>query len=301
MSPIQDHHEAGEISAAPHPLRIVYLDDEVTLHKVLSLTLTFQFATLEITSCRNGDEAWQALQAAPPDLFISDQRHEGLSTVELSHRLAKLNPQIPMLVLSAFLRSTNFHEEMGDATHPGLRREFLAKPPDLRDLRQTIARLITVPTTPPPATGPDIRPVQVAAMIANPGQPNSIPAMLRQSLVRYTLQQFYDDTWAVQRLAVYSPELFIADLDYPEDLLCDDPRAIGGNLLKQLAKQRVKFPILVSSKLCASSDYQAQMRTCAGSDLHTCFLTKPFTIESFQTALCTCLGAERLMSHRTLL
>ncbi len=125
MSPIQDHHEASGISAAPHPLRIVYLDDEISLHKVISFILTFQFATLEITSCRNGDEAWQALQAAPPDLFISDQRHEGLSTVELSHRLAKLNPQIPMLVLSAFLRSTNFHEEMGDATQPGLRREFL--------------------------------------------------------------------------------------------------------------------------------------------------------------------------------
>ena len=76
----------------------------------------------------------------------------------------------------------------------------------------------------------------------------------------------------------------------PPDLLITDISrgGIGGyQMLRLLARRRVRFPILVISGSATEEDVQS----CAGTDLKVSFLPKPFDLREFWRELSHHLGA----------
>ena len=69
-----------ETAATPHPrkLRIVLVDDERHMLKLLEMYLQEWFNAVELVMFQNGDPAWAELSRAEPDLLITDWRHPGL-------------------------------------------------------------------------------------------------------------------------------------------------------------------------------------------------------------------------------
>jgi FixJ family two-component response regulator len=84
------------------PLRIVHVDDEDVLLKLIETTICAKFNNVTIQSFQNSDEAWRELSQTDPDLLITDDAMPGLSGEELVRRLAERRVQYPIIVTSGW-------------------------------------------------------------------------------------------------------------------------------------------------------------------------------------------------------
>lgn len=66
--------------------RVVLVDDDVSIRRLVALAL--EDLELELVSCASGDEALQALRAAPARLVLTDLMMPGISGFDLLQRLA---------------------------------------------------------------------------------------------------------------------------------------------------------------------------------------------------------------------
>lgn len=141
MPPTPDKTEPAAEDRSKRPLRIVLLDDVEEVRAAHRVMIQSRFADADIIECENGDEAWKSLQTSPPDLFITDLTHPGLRGEELSKLLADANPDLPILVISAFqegLKSLHKHYE----TYQKVPRGGLAKPFTLEAFTEQVEQLI---------------------------------------------------------------------------------------------------------------------------------------------------------------
>lgn len=100
--------------------RIVLLEDDKPLSRLIEHCLHDWFAQAELVTFKSGDEAWQELARSKPDLLILDWKHPGLTGLELLRRLALAKAAFPILLTSIY-----FAENVQLFSDQGLKLKFL--------------------------------------------------------------------------------------------------------------------------------------------------------------------------------
>ena len=78
--------------------RILIVDDEETIRILLAETL--KPLGCEIETARNGEEAIRQIRKTCYDLIITDYTMPNMDGLELTRKINKINPAIPILVFS---------------------------------------------------------------------------------------------------------------------------------------------------------------------------------------------------------
>ncbi|SFX20775.1 response regulator [Marinospirillum alkaliphilum] len=123
-----------EIRPSEHPARILLVDDDLSLLKLLSLRL--ETAGHEVVTAESGAEALEHLKHYLPDLVLSDLRMDGMDGLTLFDEIQQLHPGLPVIILTA-------HGTIPDAveaTRQGV-SGFLTKPVDKQQLFALIEEL----------------------------------------------------------------------------------------------------------------------------------------------------------------
>jgi CheY-like chemotaxis protein len=110
-----------------------------------------------------------------------------------------------------------------------------------------------------------------------------------------------DEAW--QEITRANPDLLITDLRNdnipgPYGPAMEDLGISGFEMLRLLAARKVIFPILVVSGSLSVSGMEGLAKQCAGSNLKTSYVTKPFTEELFFKGLRKCLGPSSHLDKR---
>lgn len=96
--------------------RIIVCDDDA--HIVLAVQMKLSKAGFEVRTARDGQEAWEAIQAQVPDLVLTDCQMPRMDGLELCRRL-RSSPQtsaVPVFMLTAKgleLDAARLHTEFG--------------------------------------------------------------------------------------------------------------------------------------------------------------------------------------------
>jgi two-component system response regulator GlrR len=115
--------------------RILVVDDDPNLLRLLALRLQKEgFATIEAAS---GEEALARLEAALPDLLITDMRMGGMDGLALFEAVSRRHPALPVIILTAH---GNIPDAV-DATRKGV-FGYLTKPFEARALMAEVERAL---------------------------------------------------------------------------------------------------------------------------------------------------------------
>lgn len=87
---------------SPSEARVIVVDDEPSVLKVISKTL--EFAGMQVTSCRSGEEALSILRksASDYDCLITDQTMPVMSGTELCQHAKRLRQDLPVVLCSGY-------------------------------------------------------------------------------------------------------------------------------------------------------------------------------------------------------
>jgi CheY-like chemotaxis protein len=83
--------------------RVVLLDDSAQILQMVGTVVWDCWKQATIVACTDSQKAWEELQRTPPDLFITDLAHGGISGEQLIVRLAEQEVRYPIVVLSGNL------------------------------------------------------------------------------------------------------------------------------------------------------------------------------------------------------
>jgi two-component system NtrC family response regulator len=116
------------------PLRILVVDDEAPQRELVGGFLEKQGHTVLLAA--SGAEAVQRLRDSQVDLVLSDCRMPGMSGLELLRALRDINPEVPLLLVTAYGSVDAAVQAMKDGA-----ADFLTKPLDLEELLLRIGRV----------------------------------------------------------------------------------------------------------------------------------------------------------------
>jgi DNA-binding NtrC family response regulator len=140
--------------------RILVADDERSICEAFRALLTAEGH--EVVVAFNGREALRLLRETRPDAAFLDVRMPGLDGIAVLKEIARENPSLPVIVMTAYGTLETAAEAMRNEAF-----DYLGKPLDLAQIRQVLARALYRPapaadTTPvAPAAAPDARPALV--------------------------------------------------------------------------------------------------------------------------------------------
>jgi two-component system NtrC family response regulator len=113
--------------------RLLVVDDEDAQRTVLAGFLKKRGYT--VTPAASAEEALKAAQAGPVDLVLTDLRMPGMSGVELMKELRRMNPEIQIMVMTAFGTVASAVDAMKHGA-----ADYLTKPVDLDELEVLVQR-----------------------------------------------------------------------------------------------------------------------------------------------------------------
>ena len=113
--------------------RILVVDDEDSQRTVLAGFLKKRGFT--VTTAASAEDALKAAHAAPPDLVLTDLRMPGMTGVDLMKRLRSANPELQVIVMTAFGTVANAVDAMKHGA-----ADYLTKPVDLEELEVLAVR-----------------------------------------------------------------------------------------------------------------------------------------------------------------
>ena len=116
------------------PLRIIVVDDEPTQRELIGGFLRKQGH--EVFLAGNGLEALAHIRERQVDLVLSDCRMPGMSGPELVLAIKAVNPEIPLILMTAYGTVETAVQAMKDGA-----ADYLAKPLDLEELLVRLARV----------------------------------------------------------------------------------------------------------------------------------------------------------------
>ena len=116
------------------PALVLVVDDDEGTREMLVLALEDE--GYRVASARHGAEALERIAAEPPNLVLADMLMPVMDGGQLHAYLRERYPELPVVLLSADRRA---EAEAGNAAG------FLAKPFNLDDLSQAVARFISRP------------------------------------------------------------------------------------------------------------------------------------------------------------
>jgi two-component system NtrC family response regulator len=114
--------------------RILVVDDEATQRELVCGFLKKQ--GYEVTAASDGERALQLFRQEAVDLILTDQRMPGISGLDLIKAARAINPEIPVIVMTAYGNIETAVEAMKAGAS-----DYLAKPLNLEELRHKIARV----------------------------------------------------------------------------------------------------------------------------------------------------------------
>jgi len=120
--------------------RILVVDDEPAQRMILQRSL--RNAGFETDVAASGAEALAIVESRPVDLVLTDMRMPGMTGRELLHRLTALDPELPVIVMTAY---AELRDAVELVTHEKA-RYYIEKPiEDLNLLLSEIRRLLDTP------------------------------------------------------------------------------------------------------------------------------------------------------------
>jgi DNA-binding NtrC family response regulator len=114
---------------------IVVADDEALQRRTLAGFLAK--AGHKVVEAASGEEAVSAVEAGPVDLVLTDLRMPGLSGMDVVRRVKAVQPEVGVVVLTAFGTVRGAVEAMKAGA-----ADYLTKPVDLDELELVVARLL---------------------------------------------------------------------------------------------------------------------------------------------------------------
>ena len=123
------------------PRRIVLLNPDLEMLERLSKLIRACCHDAAIVACTDSRVAWDELHRSPPDLFVTDLIHNGVSGFEMLERLADLKAAFPTIVVSDQLPE---REPVARArAGPDLAVSYWPKTLDKARLKQHIEELLS--------------------------------------------------------------------------------------------------------------------------------------------------------------
>lgn len=119
---------------AATPCRVLVVDDEPSIREVVSDALAFEGYVVE--QAANGQEALQVVERDCPTVVLLDMRMPVMDGWAFASALHACGLPVPVVVMTAAQSARRWAAEVGAAS-------FLAKPFDVDDLLQTVARFCT--------------------------------------------------------------------------------------------------------------------------------------------------------------
>lgn len=113
--------------------RVLIVDDERSVRMTLAANLELE--GFEVTEAESGERALELLSQQPFDLILSDVRMPGIQGLELFRRAKRIQPDVPLILMSAFAVETVIEQAVLEGVYT-----VLTKPFDVRDLASLIAR-----------------------------------------------------------------------------------------------------------------------------------------------------------------
>ncbi|HUT95184.1 MAG TPA: response regulator [Thermoguttaceae bacterium] len=120
------------------PKRILLCDDEI--HIVRAAEFKLKRAGFDVQVAGDGQEAWELIEAQPPDILVTDYQMPRMDGFQLTQRVRE-NPDLkdlPILMLTAKGFEIS-HEELAQKWNV---RGVIAKPFSPRELLQTVQDIL---------------------------------------------------------------------------------------------------------------------------------------------------------------
>ncbi|MBU2470438.1 MAG: response regulator [Proteobacteria bacterium] len=150
---------------------VLVVDDESMITELLVRLLSEK--GYEVSSATDGSEALDFLRGRACDLVISDVRMPRLDGLQLLKALKDLNPRLPVIMISGYDDTTTVVSALKAGAE-----NFLAKPLDLDELDQVVAKTLSMASIRPRSCPlPSVR--QTTAMEA-PSRPECVRDLLYQ-------------------------------------------------------------------------------------------------------------------------
>jgi DNA-binding NtrC family response regulator len=115
--------------------KIMVVDDEPANLRLLERLFRHDY---EVITAESGDEALHLLSQNDAALLITDQRMPGMTGVELLKRTATVRPHMVRLILTSYTDV----ETLVEAINSGLVYQYVTKPWNNDELRQTVSRAL---------------------------------------------------------------------------------------------------------------------------------------------------------------
>ncbi|MBN1208481.1 MAG: response regulator [Myxococcaceae bacterium] len=122
---------------------ILVVDDEQDVREGLASLLSLE--GFEVTTAQNGTVALERAKATRFDLALTDLRMPGLSGVETLMGLKRLQPDMPVIVVTGYASDEATARCMSEGAY-----DYITKPFDLDQLLRLIHAAVGGATPPPP-------------------------------------------------------------------------------------------------------------------------------------------------------
>lgn len=113
--------------------RLLIVDDEQNL--LYSLELALESSSLEVFTAKSGMKCLESLKIHRPDALLVDIRLPDMTGLELLAKVRSLDPNLPVMVMTAFATTETAIEAMKRGAF-----EYLTKPVDMRMIRELVGR-----------------------------------------------------------------------------------------------------------------------------------------------------------------
>lgn len=123
--------------------KILVVDDDLDEREILAIDL--QSSGFEVITAEGEEAAEEILMETKPDLAIVDLMMENMdSGFVLAHRLKKLYPEVPVIILTSVTAETRLDFDLAKGDEPAWIKAdaWIDKPVRSEQLRGEIARLL---------------------------------------------------------------------------------------------------------------------------------------------------------------
>jgi len=83
-------------------LRVLLVEDNRNYREIFKDNLRQHFPVVSVSEAQNADEALLQIRATPPDLIFMDIRLPGMNGLQLTQRIKKEFPKIPIAILTGY-------------------------------------------------------------------------------------------------------------------------------------------------------------------------------------------------------
>jgi DNA-binding NtrC family response regulator len=129
------HEPSAHPDTAPPRPRLLVVDDEATARRALAALLEEEGYEVEVAA--SGEEALERLSATAPDVLLTDVRMPGIDGLELTRRSHALDPELPVVMMTAFGTVRDAVEAMRLGAV-----DYVTKPVDFDELALVLKRVL---------------------------------------------------------------------------------------------------------------------------------------------------------------